>query len=350
MIEGRHLTSLASCNQGRRAGELEFCAGAVPGNGLRAAGSDDGERRLRRPQRNRSGGRRPSCRFRKKRWVRRRARRCEFRFRSGSTMRTNSTLVWYGKSGCDADLCADRIAMAWPRREVRRCRPGSRSADCRWKPRRLQSIRRIARRSSWLNVGTPMPVVTSTVYRRGPPRYGRRARRRRWRSQLVAGCEPSFGHHAATQRVPLPLISAMEPSALCRRMRPDWPGPGRKNSMPSAPMPVLRAHRRRVRSAQSWSCCRVFGDDQKVVAAGVGLGKGDQSSSGSRKVRSASMRALQAAFVQALVLLLGGGQRKLTRWRSPMASVSMPVSRSPALSMASRMDCIMRVWSRPRAS
>ena len=26
--------------------------------------------------------------------------------------------------------------------------------------------------------------------------------------------------HAATQRVPLPLISAMEPSALCRRMRP----------------------------------------------------------------------------------------------------------------------------------
>ena len=67
------------------------------------------------------------------------------------------------------------------------------------------------------------------------------------------GCEPSVSAiHAATQRVPLPLISAMEPSALCRRMRPDFGPVQAKNSMPSAPMPVLRSQSRRVSSAQSW--------------------------------------------------------------------------------------------------
>jgi hypothetical protein len=45
-------------------------------------------------------------------------------------------------------------------------------------------------------------------------------------SSLSPGFEPSASAiHAATQRVPLPLISAMEPSALCRRMRPEC-GPG----------------------------------------------------------------------------------------------------------------------------
>jgi len=52
--------------------------------------------------------------------------------------------------------------------------------------------------------------------------------------------------HAATQRVPLPLISAMEPSALCRRMRPAFGPVHAKNSMPSAPTPVERAQSWRV--------------------------------------------------------------------------------------------------------
>ncbi len=50
-------------------------------------------------------------------------------------------------------------------------------------------------------------------------------------------------------------------------------------------MPVLRAQSRRVRSARSRPP-RLFGDNQKIVAAGVGLGKGDQSSSESRKAKS----------------------------------------------------------------
>jgi hypothetical protein len=50
--------------------------------------------------------------------------------------------------------------------------------------------------------------------------------------------------------VPLPLISAMEPSALCSRMRPDLGPVQAKNSMPSAPMLVVRAQRRRASSAQ----------------------------------------------------------------------------------------------------
>jgi hypothetical protein len=41
------------------------------------------------------------------------------------------------------------------------------------------------------------------------------------RSSPGLRAERASAIHAATQRVPLPLISAMEPSALCRRMRPD---------------------------------------------------------------------------------------------------------------------------------
>ena len=84
-------------------------------------------------------------------------------------------------------------------------------------------------------------------------RYGTRASPRRFRSPAHRPpCAPiASAIHAATQRVPLPLISAIDPSALCRRMRPVFGPVHAKNSTPSAPMPVLRAQRRRVRSAQS---------------------------------------------------------------------------------------------------
>ncbi len=98
--------------------------------------------------------------------------------------------------------------------------------------------------------------------------------------QFVAGLDArTSAIHAATQRVPLPLISAIEPSALCRRMRPDFGPVHEKNSMPSAPMPVLRRQSRRVRSGAIVVGHGFFGHDQKIVAAGVGLGKGNQSSS-----------------------------------------------------------------------
>ncbi len=107
--------------------------------------------------------------------------------------------------------------------------------------------------------GIPMPVVIMRLDRRSrssgipgcvqtrmPASVSMRVRRRPLRRFLAI--------HAATQRVPLPLISAMEPSALCRRMRPDWSPVQAKNSTPSAPTPVLRAQSARVSSAQS---CRL---------------------------------------------------------------------------------------------
>ena len=177
-------------------------------------------------------------------------------------------------------------------------------------------------------VGMPMPVVTSTVVLAVIVLNGVDA------ADAQAGvgfdCSSSPGWaliasaiHAATQRVPLPLISAMEPSALWRRMRPDFAPDQAKNSMPSAPMPVLRAQRRRVRSAQIVSCGGFFSDDEEIVAAGVGLGEGNQSSSGSRKLRSLSMagsamsfpRRRSCAFFVAVMV-------KLMRCRSPIASAA----------------------------
>ena len=61
--------------------------------------------------------------------------------------------------------------------------------------------------------------------------------------KLIARLEAAASAiHAATQRVPLPLISAIEPSALCRRMRPDLgPRPGEK-------LNAVRAHARVARA------------------------------------------------------------------------------------------------------
>jgi hypothetical protein len=50
--------------------------------------------------------------------------------------------------------------------------------------------------------------------------------------------------HAATQRVPLPESSASLPSALKRRRKKVPSDLRSRNSIPSAPMLVLRAHRR----------------------------------------------------------------------------------------------------------
>ncbi len=105
------------------------------------------------------------------------------------------------------------------------------------------------------NAGTPMPIVTSTLN----PSPALTAFTRQMRgpaSVSISSISPlraphASAIHAATQRVPFPLISAIEPSALCRRICPDRAPVHRKNSMPSAPTPVLRAHSRRVRFAQS---------------------------------------------------------------------------------------------------
>ena len=115
--------SLAAGNQSRRAGEDQLRARSVPGHGLRAAGSYHGERRLATVQRERRGGRGASCRCRKRWSARRRARRCESRSRCGLTTRTNSTLVWWGKSGCtqiSAPICRHGDCR---RRQTPHCRP-----------------------------------------------------------------------------------------------------------------------------------------------------------------------------------------------------------------------------------
>src|ERR1035438_236930 len=95
----------------------------------------------------------------------------------------------------------------------------------------------------------------------------------------------------------------------------------------------------------------VFIDDQKIIAACVCLDEGNQSSSGSRKVRTTSMagsasncpRRRSCCFLVVVT-------EKLTRWISPMLSRSGGGRRSPALSMASRMDWSMAFSSCPRAS
>ena len=93
-------------------------------------------------------------------------------------------------------------------------------------------------------------------------------------------------------------------------MQPDaarpGPCPGKELDAVGADAGVARAQPpRQIRPVVARGC--VFGHNQKVVAAGVRLGKGNQSSSGSRKVSSASMAgsAMQLP-AQALMLLLGG--------------------------------------------
>ena len=54
----------------------------------------------------------------------------------------------------------------------------------------------------------------------------------------------------AKQRMPLPLISAREPSALYSTIRAAYPGSVSPTSSPSAPMPRRRSHTRRARAAQ----------------------------------------------------------------------------------------------------
>ena len=133
-----------------------------------------------------------------------------------------------------------------------------------------------------------MPVVTSTV--KASPVCTLSMRQMRGPasvriSSLSPACEPRVSAiHAATQRVPLPLISATEPSALCRRMRPDLgrrvrdPGPGEEFDAVGADAGVALA--KAARELGAIKILRsVFFDDQKIVAAGVGLGEGNQSSS-----------------------------------------------------------------------
>ena len=160
-----------------------------------------------------------------------------------------------------------------------------------------------------LALGIPMPVVTSTEY---PSLISTRLIRqmRSPASVSIRNSSPSFALiialiHAATQRVPFPLISATDPSALCRRMRPDFAPVQKKNSTPSAPTPVFRAHRGRVRSAQSRPEAALSVTIEKIVATCVSFGKGNQSSSGSRKFRSASIPGSERSLPsQSLVLLL----------------------------------------------
>src|ERR1035441_3553307 len=184
--------------------------------------------------------------------------------------RKNSTLVWWGKSGW-TQISAPTVCQDCPATEksglsttMTKCGLPL-DTDIPEISLPLASITAVD-----ANVGTPMPVVTSTEE---PVVWytGLRGQMRMPASVSIFNWSPGrelgdAAIHAATQRVPLPLISAMEPSALCKRIRPEA-GVGfvsfasflfvsfllvqAKNSMPSAPMPVLRAQRRRVRFAQS---------------------------------------------------------------------------------------------------
>src|ERR1700739_1985 len=83
----------------------------------------------------------------------------------------------------------------------------------------------------------------------------------------------------------------------------------------------------------------IFGHNQKIVAARVRFGKGNQSSSGSRKLSRALMAGSERSSprIRSCCLLVAT-MVKLTRCRSPIAFVAKSASRSPALSMASRME------------
>ena len=71
------LPGLAAGDESRRASETQLGAGAIPGDGLRAAGGDDGERRDAAVNASAAVADALSCRCRRRLWVRRRARRCE---------------------------------------------------------------------------------------------------------------------------------------------------------------------------------------------------------------------------------------------------------------------------------
>ena len=96
----------------------------------------------------------------------------------------------------------------------------------------------------------------------------------------LAGLQPGAGanHHrarddsasqyqAATQRVPLPEISASEPSAFNSRTAKSASLAGKTHSTPSAPTPLCRSQMRRVKA---WISTGSMGeiDDQEIIAAG----------------------------------------------------------------------------------
>jgi len=157
----------------------------------------------------------------------------------GLTMRTNSTLVWCGKIRMHADLRADSLPRLPSHRKLRVVHHDDevRVAGGDLDARNLKAAGKS--HCPWREAGTPIPAVTCTL---NPPSVFTAFtwHKRNPASVAISTSSPgrrprSCAIHAATQRVPLPLISAAEPSALCRRMRPDF-GPVHEK---------IRRHRRR---------------------------------------------------------------------------------------------------------
>src|SRR5271165_288814 len=65
----------------------------------------------------------------------------------------------------------------------------------------------------------------------------------------------SAQYHAATHRVPLPEISASEPSAFSSRMPTSASFAGSTHSTPSAPTPLCRSQMLRLKDAMSLGAC-----------------------------------------------------------------------------------------------
>src|ERR1039457_2601874 len=83
----------------------------------------------------------------------------------------------------------------------------------------------------------------------------------------------SAQYHAATQRVPLPEISASEPSAFSSRTRRSASVAGSTHSTPSAPMPLCRSQIRRLKeriSLGAWAESTI----RKSLPQAVALTKG----------------------------------------------------------------------------
>ena len=172
---------------------------------------------------------------------------------SGLKMRTNSTFVWRGKSGWP-QICCPILCHRCPS-TANSAFPPRQNADCPSKlPRLPPARRRGSSPSSKRKRALPCRCHIHAESAPGNDRIHAAHARARIRFDLKHSplrAPHASAIHAATQRVPFPLISAIEPSALCKRIRPDRGPVHRKNSMPSAPTPVLRAHSRRVSSAQS---------------------------------------------------------------------------------------------------
>src|SRR5271157_2419009 len=67
----------------------------------------------------------------------------------------------------------------------------------------------------------------------------------------------SAQYHAATHRVPLPEISASEPSALSKRIATSASDAGSTHSTPSAPTPLWRSHICRLKPAMPTGACSI---------------------------------------------------------------------------------------------